>query len=145
MDVLISDNASSGYSASAAAIGFIQSPAPAPPLAAAPAPVVSTDGDASSAQAPARSLGRVDANLAYDNSQPTKTLAADSKLGETAAKIFHSPQPLNVEFHSTNHEIITILRDPQSGQVYAEFPADAVVQIAEFFQHLAGFVVDHKA
>lgn len=145
MDVLISDNASSGFSASAAAVGFAPVPAPAPPVAAATAPPVPAGGDASLAQAPAHSLAPVDANFAYDNAQPTKTLAADSKFGETAAKIFHSPQPLNVEFHSANHEIITILRDPQSGQVYGEFPADAVVQIAEFFQHLAGFVVDLKA
>ncbi len=142
MDVLISDSASSSYSASAASIGF--APAPAP-LAAAAAPAASTSGGASLAQPPAPSLASSDPSPAYDGSQPTKTLAADSKFGATAAKIFHSPQPLNVEFHSANHEIVTILRDPQSGQVYAEFPADAVVQIAEFFQHLAGFVVDHKA
>lgn len=144
MDVLISDSASSGYNASTAAVGFTQAPAPAP-LAPAPAPVAPTGGETSLGQPPTPSLAPVNAALGYDSSPPTKTLAADSKFGETAAKIFHSPQPLNVEFHATNHEIVTILRDPQSGQVYAEFPADAVVQIAEFFQHLAGFVVDHKA
>ena len=139
MDVQISDNAASSFSAASSAIGFIQPPQQTSGSFAPPLP---PDSDAPLAAQPPL----VAVQVPSTSSTGSKPIRVDSSLAETAAKVFHAPQPLNVEFYSTrNNEIVTILRDPSTGQVFAEFPADAVVRLAEFFQHLAGFVVDQKA
>jgi len=139
MDVQLSDNVSSGFSAAASSIGLTLPQTASVPLASSGgAPVAPLDFPEIAA-APLQSR----APASRDASLP----AIDSHLGIAAAAFLHAPRPLSVEFHTDNHpnEIVTILRDPTTGQVYAEFPADAVVRLAEFFQHLAGFVVDQKA
>jgi len=139
MDVQLSDNVSSGFSAAAGSIGFALPPAAPAPLAQAvvvsSVPVVLTDV----ATAPPTS----GAPALRDALLP----AIDSHLGSAVAAFLHAPRALSVEFHVDNHpnEIVTILRDPATGEVYAEFPADAVARLADFFNHLAGFVVDRKA
>jgi len=143
MDVQISDSSTAAYSGAGSTIGLIQpqvqqqpdpGPAPVSPATAPDfgVPTVGTVGSTSAG------------GIATKERAPVHI---DSSFGDTAAKLFRSARPLSVEFHTTNHpnEIVTILRDPTTGQVYAEFPPDAVIRLAEFFQHLAGFVVDQKA
>jgi hypothetical protein len=137
MEVQLSDNVSSGFSAAAASIGLTlpQTASVSPSVGAPGAPLDFPEV----AAAPLQSR----APASRDAARPT----IDSQLGTAAAAFLHAPRPLSVEFHTDSHpnEIVTILRDPSTGEVYAEFPADAVVRLAEFFQHLAGFVVDQKA
>jgi len=144
MDVQLSDNVSPGFSAAATSIGLtLPKPAPDPradvvqaaPIAvAAPPPPAPSDFPENSGQ-PSSS----------DKSAALPKI--DSHLGAAASAFFHAPRPLSVEFHTDSHpnEIVTILRDATTGQVYAEFPPDAVARLADFFNHLAGFVVDQKA
>ena len=143
MDVQLSDSTSSGFSAAAASIGLtLPQPVPSPQQSLAPVPSA-----APQAITPPDTTDPVSLSV----SSQTKSIAAvpkiDSHLGEAASAFFHAPRPLSVEFHTDRHpnEIVTILRDPATGQVYAEFPPDAVARLADFFNHLAGFVVDQKA
>lgn len=143
MDVQLSDS-TPGFSAAAASIGLTlpqllpssqATLAPAPPSAPqAIAPSDSTDPVALS-------------DFPTSGKSLAGALKIDSHLGEAASAFLHAPRPLSVEFHTDRlpNEIVTILRDPTTGQVYAEFPPDAVARLADFFNHLAGFVVDQKA
>ncbi|MBV8600517.1 MAG: flagellar protein FlaG [Candidatus Eremiobacteraeota bacterium] len=46
--------------------------------------------------------------------------------------------------HDPN-EIVTVFRDAATGQEIAQFPPEVMVQLAQFFQKIAGDVVDRSA
>jgi hypothetical protein len=143
MDVQISDSSTAAYSGAGSTIGLIQ-----PQVQQAPDPALASVTHATAPDVAFPAVGTAGSTATGGTSAKVPApVHVDSSFGDTAAKLFHAARPLSVEFHTTNHpnEIVTILRDPTTGQVYAEFPPDAVVRLAEFFQHLAGFVVDQKA
>ncbi len=43
------------------------------------------------------------------------------------------------------NEIVTVFTNAETGQVITQFPSEAMVQIAQFFNKLAGAVVDRTA
>jgi uncharacterized FlaG/YvyC family protein len=42
-------------------------------------------------------------------------------------------------------EIVTVFSDPQTGKEVAQFPAEIVVQIAQFFDSHSGVTLDRSA
>ena len=46
--------------------------------------------------------------------------------------------------HDPN-QVVTVFRDANTGKEIAQFPPEVMIQLAEFFQHLAGAVVDRSA
>jgi uncharacterized FlaG/YvyC family protein len=68
------------------------------------------------------------------------------------AKLFGQPeQPqavaLNVSYRVSHdpNEIVTVFSDPKTGKEVAQFPAEIVVQIAQFFDKHSGVTLDSKA
>lgn len=68
------------------------------------------------------------------------------------AKLFGNPeQPqsvsLNVSYRVTHNpsEIVTVFSDPNTGREVAQFPAEIVVQIAQFFDAHSGVTLDRSA
>jgi|GEM_PF-1431061 len=68
------------------------------------------------------------------------------------AKLFGQPdQPqsvsLNVSYRVTHDpsEIVTVFSDPKTGREVAQFPAEIVVQIAQFFDTHSGVTIDRSA
>ncbi len=72
-------------------------------------------------------------------------------LADAVAKLFGTPnQPqnvsLNVSYRVENpHEIVTVFSDPKTGKEVAQFPAEIVVQIAQFFDKHSGVTLDRSA
>jgi uncharacterized FlaG/YvyC family protein len=76
----------------------------------------------------------------------------NSALITAVAKLFGDPeQPqsvaLNVSYRVTHNpnEIVTVFSDPKTGKEVAQFPAEIVVQIAQFFDTHSGVTVDRSA
>ncbi|HEY8312726.1 MAG TPA: hypothetical protein VIG51_01015 [Candidatus Baltobacteraceae bacterium] len=68
---------------------------------------------------------------------------------DAIAKIFGDPgQPhsvsLNVSYRVTHNpnDIVTVFSDPKTGQEVAQFPAEIVIQMAEFFDKYSGITLD---
>jgi uncharacterized FlaG/YvyC family protein len=56
-------------------------------------------------------------------------------------------QQFEVSFRVEHHPnmVVTVFRDAATGQEIAQFPPELMVQLAQFFQKLAGGVVDRSA
>ncbi|MBV9271920.1 MAG: hypothetical protein JO165_12560 [Candidatus Eremiobacteraeota bacterium] len=74
---------------------------------------------------------------------------AKTPLSDTIAKLFAGPSdsgPLHVSYRVEKpDEIITIFSDPLTGAEVAQFPAEAMVQMAQFFDKSSGITVDKDA
>ncbi|MBV8152455.1 MAG: flagellar protein FlaG [Candidatus Eremiobacteraeota bacterium] len=71
----------------------------------------------------------------------------DTTLQKTIQKLF-APSVANVDVsfrvvHDPN-EIVTVFTNRDTGQEIAQFPPEIMVQLAEFFQKIAGAVMDRK-
>ena len=102
-------------------------------------------------QAPAQVMGSAPAADAA--SQGTQHLSDHHKaLSDTIARLFGEPsQPqsvsVNVSYRVSEHpsQIVTVFSDPQTGEEIAQFPADLLVQIAQFFDKQSGVTLDRSA
>ena len=75
----------------------------------------------------------------------------DSVIGAVAKLFGHPEEPqsvsLNVSYRVTHNpsEIVTVFSDPKTGKEVAQFPAEIVVQIAQFFDSHSGVTLDRSA
>ena len=74
-----------------------------------------------------------------------------SPRGETLhgaiSQIAGNGSAVNVSFRvlSHPHQIVTVFKDEKTGEVISEFPSETMVLIAQFFDKLAGAVLDKQA
>ncbi|MGD1066621.1 MAG: flagellar protein FlaG [Vulcanimicrobiaceae bacterium] len=71
----------------------------------------------------------------------------DETLHSALSQLVGSGSQVSVQFrvvHDPN-EIVTVFTNAQTGQVITQFPPESMVLIAQFFNKLAGAVVDHSA
>ena len=52
---------------------------------------------------------------------------------------------VSVQYKVVGHEIVTVFTNAETGAVITQFPSEAMVMIAQFFNQLAGAVVDRTA
>jgi uncharacterized FlaG/YvyC family protein len=110
------------------------------PQSAVPQPVVPPIG--SGAPPVPREHGSPQAQQQHHN---------DSLIGAVAKLFGHPEDPkavsLNVSYRVMHNpsEIVTVFSDPQTGKEVAQFPAEIVVQIAQFFDSHSGVTLDRSA
>ena len=107
--------------------------------AATPAPVAPAAPAAPAAQ-PGPPAQAHDANMKPPHS-------GDETLHRALSHLVGSGSNVTVQFrvsHSPN-EIVTVFKNSETGEVISEFPAESMVAIAQFFNKLAGSVVDRTA
>lgn len=75
-----------------------------------------------------------------------------SAIAPAVAKLFNLPSPpspvsLNVSYRVINdtHQIITVFTDPKTGQEVAQFPPEALADLAQFFDQQHGATFDRSA
>lgn len=78
--------------------------------------------------------------------------AARGGIAPAIAKLFGGaaiPQPisLNVSYRVVKDldEIVTIFSDPKTGKEVAQFPAEVLIGLAQFFDHERGATLDQNA
>jgi uncharacterized FlaG/YvyC family protein len=76
----------------------------------------------------------------------------DSAIAPAVAKLFHLPTPsepvrLNVSYRvvGDSHQIITVFTDPKTGEEVAQFPPEALADLAQFFDQQHGATFDRSA
>ncbi len=106
--------------AAASATGAQQQTTPAAALQAFPQP-----GQPSTAQAP----------------------AGDQTLHHALSQLVGGGANVSVQFEVTHdpNEVVTVFKNVETGQVITQFPRESMVLIAQFFNQLAGAVVDRSA
>lgn len=134
MDVQVTlDAASAAYQL----IGTASPPAPTP----TPAPAVSS-ATPSAPQVPVPASNQPGAT-----GQSAAAPAADLTLAPAISKLFGGDDlnPVEVSFRPESGEVVTIFTDKKSGREIVQFPSEVLVQIAKYFEKLAGAVIDKKA
>jgi FlaG protein len=113
-------------------IDQVQAAAPAAAAASAPAvPVAQPGGPA----------------LGSDAAQPKPPHSADETLHRALSHLVGGGSNVAVQFkvvHGTN-EIVTVFTNKDTGEEISQFPAESMVLIAQFFNKVAGAVVDRTA
>lgn len=136
MDVQVTlDAASAAYQL----IGSASPSTPAPSPDPTPAPVSSATPAAPQVPVPASNQP----GAANASSAP----AADLTLAPAISKLFGGDDlnPVEVSFRPEGGEVVTIFTDKKSGREIVQFPSEVLVQIAKYFEKLAGAVIDKKA
>lgn len=124
---------------------------------------VSATGAAAAAPAQGAITGSVDV-VTHDtpvpvSSQPelpapttSNTNDNHSAIAPAVAKLFNVPFPaapvsLDVSYRVDNgtHQIITVFTDPKTGQEVAQFPPEALANLAQFFDQQHGATFDRSA
>ena len=70
----------------------------------------------------------------------------DSTLHNALSQLVGSGSHVSVQFRVVGqNEIVTVFTNAETGEVITQFPPEAMVLIAQFFNKLAGAVVDRTA
>jgi hypothetical protein len=135
MDVLSLDSASAAASAAQAT---------PPPSQLAPA---ADPGPANGTPAISAPTGSALPGNPPSGSPPTDDVFHDRTLHTALAQLVGNGAQVSVQFrvvHDPN-EIVTVFTNAQTGQVITQFPPESMVLIAQFFNKLAGAVLDQSA
>ena len=81
-----------------------------------------------------------------DGSQ-TQSGQGDQTLHDALSQLVGGGSNVSVQFEVSHDpdEVVTVFKNAQTGQVITQFPREAMVLIAQFFNKLAGAVVDRSA
>ena len=71
----------------------------------------------------------------------------DETLHSALAQLVGGGSDVSVQFQVSHdpNEVVTVFKNAQTGEVMAQFPRESMVLIAQFFNKLAGAVVDRSA
>ena len=94
-------------------------------------------------------------SIPQTNAAPAPVPGSDSsaphtlQLPQEVAKIFTggAAQQVTVSFqvaHNPN-EIVTVFKNSQTGEIISQVPSEIMIKIAEFFDQVAGIVLDKSA
>jgi uncharacterized FlaG/YvyC family protein len=76
---------------------------------------------------------------------PTEAVQKDETLHKALAQLVGSDVSVQFQVVQGTHDIITVFKDKLTGRVITQFPPEAMVLIAQFFNKLAGAVLDRTA
>lgn len=76
-----------------------------------------------------------------------KVEVQDETLHRALSQLAGGGSKVSVQFRVLHHpnEIVTVFKNAETGEEIAQFPAETMIQIAQFFDKLAGAVVDRNA
>jgi hypothetical protein len=135
-------------------ITFPPPAAPAPaPAPVAPAPAVSSVGTAGGSSTGGNGAVGSGAPAANPDttipSLPPKPGAVDQgSLGATVAKLFNTASEnvaVSFQVAQGSNEVVVVFTDKTSGKTIIQFPSETLIALAQFFNKLAGTVLDKKA
>lgn len=82
-------------------------------------------------------------------SLPPQESGAAGELTKTVAKLFNTAaENVAVSFQvaqGTQGEVVVVFSDKTSGKTIVQFPSETLIAMAQFFNKLAGVVLDKKA
>ena len=138
--------AASGTATSAPPLPPISFPGFADPVdtSATPGGPVSASASAGSAASPAP----VDTTRTAAASDVAASKSSDETLKPLVAKLYNAAEAnVEVSFQVAKglDEVVTVFTDRSTGKVIVQFPAESLVALAQFFQKLAGNILDAKA
>jgi hypothetical protein len=123
--------------------------APAPPPPPPPAPTgISAAGSGSSSGA---AVDSAPARAALPDLAPGSLPLSGSdsaSLGESVAKMFNTAADnVSVSFQVAegSNDVVVVFTDKTSGKKIIQFPSETLIALAQFFNKLAGAVLDKKA
>lgn len=128
-------------------------PAPTPP----PAPPVSTvappntsggSSNGTSSSSNTNSSTQPSTQTTIPSLPPPPAPAGDGSLGATVAKLFNTAsENVAVSFQVApgSNEVVVVFTDKTSGKTIIQFPSETLIALAQFFNKLAGTVLDQKA
>jgi FlaG protein len=76
---------------------------------------------------------------------PVAAAQQDETLHKALAQLVGSDVAVSFQVVKGTHDIVTVFKSKATGQVISQFPPEAMVLIAQFFNKLAGAVLDRKA
>ena len=76
---------------------------------------------------------------------PTDSVQKDETLHKALAQLVGSDVAVSFQVVKGTGDIVTIFKSKATGQVISQFPPEAMVLIAQFFNKLAGAVLDRHA
>lgn len=74
--------------------------------------------------------------------------AASGKLSHAVAKLFSGgASNVTVTFHVEHspNEIVTVVKDTQTGTIISQVPSEIMIKMAEFFDQITGVMLDKSA
>jgi hypothetical protein len=81
-----------------------------------------------------------------DGAPKSHEAASDPTLHHALSQLVGGGSKVSVQYQVVGpNEIVTVFKNAETGQVITQFPAEAMVLIAQFFNKLAGAVVDRTA
>jgi len=128
-------------------------PTPAPAPVAAP-PAVSSVGTATGSPGSSTNgnsavgTGAPAANPSVPSLPPGVSGVDQESLGATVAKLFNTAsENVAVSFQVApgSNEVVVVFTDKTSGKTIIQFPSETLIALAQFFNKLAGTVLDKKA
>jgi|HubBroStandDraft_1064217.scaffolds.fasta_scaffold00573_2 hypothetical protein len=140
MDVLSLDAATAAASATQASPPPSQQAPPAAPGPASATPAVT-------APAGLTPTGSTPTMLSPSGKAAADDVFHDQTLHSALSQLVGNGAQVSVQFrvvHDPN-EIVTVFTNAQTGQVITQFPPESMVLIAQFFNKLAGAVLDQSA
>jgi len=83
---------------------------------------------------------------APSDTKKTGAPVADQTLHRALSQLVGSGSQVSVQFKVVSPgEVVTVFKNSDTGEVITQFPAESMVLIAQFFNKLAGAVVDRTA
>jgi hypothetical protein len=79
---------------------------------------------------------------------PPPTPVDDGTLGSTVAKLFNTASEnvaVSFQVAQGSNEVVVVFTDKTSGKTIIQFPSETLIALAQFFNKLAGTVLDKKA
>ena len=102
--------------------------------------------DTTQAAGKAAATGQLPAFPATDPAQHPPGRVADETLHHALSQLVGGGSNVSVQFRFVGqHEVVTVFKNAETGEVITQFPSEAMVMIAQFFNQLAGAVVDRTA
>lgn len=98
---------------------------------------------ATSSSAPAAAVATVPSPTIGEK----KVEVQDETLHHALSQLAGGGSKVSVQFRVLHHpnEIVTVFKNAETGEEIAQFPSETMIQIAQFFDKLAGAVVDRNA
>jgi uncharacterized FlaG/YvyC family protein len=83
---------------------------------------------------------------AHSANDQAQQKVGDGTLHEALSQLVGGGSHVAVQFRVVGpNEIVTVFKNADTGEVITQFPSEAMVLIAQFFNKLAGAVVDRTA
>ena len=123
-------------------------PAPAPPVSSVGSPTTTSGGSSNGSSSVGTGSSTANPQIAVSSLPPPPTPTGDGSLGATVAKLFNTAsENVSVSFQvaQDSDEVVVVFTDKTSGKTIIQFPSETLIALAQFFNKLAGTVLDKKA